>query len=59
MNIQKTGTVRTLQNIHNSSTHSHASEREIALEIAAKISSVNGSLASFEHNVGHCWLGLV
>jgi hypothetical protein len=52
MNIQKTGTVRTLQNIHNSSTHSHASEREIALEIAEKISSVNGPLAPFEHNVG-------
>ena len=40
-------------------TQSHASEREIALEIAAKISSVNRPLASFEHNVGYCWLGLV
>jgi hypothetical protein len=30
------------QNIRNSSTHSHASEEEIALEITAKISSVNG-----------------
>ena len=30
------------QNIRNSSTRSHASEEEIALEITAKISSVNG-----------------
>jgi hypothetical protein len=37
-------------NIHNSSTPSHASEEEIALEIAAKIASVNGPL---EPRVNH------
>jgi hypothetical protein len=29
-------------NIHNSSTHSHLSEEEIAAKIAANIASVNG-----------------
>jgi hypothetical protein len=35
-------------NIHNSSTRSHPSEEEIALEIAAKIASVNRPLGFFK-----------
>jgi hypothetical protein len=39
------------QNIHNSPTHSHASEEEIALGIAAKITSVNGPYERNENSL--------